>query len=108
MGWTQPFPPDAKRHHFETLYKLYKTGHFGAVKIGLGRARSLSLRFPWLSILHHLKHALPNSPSVRRLILIWPVIPDATKVPGATNGASLEKNGQILRAAYAKSFLRPL
>lgn len=61
MGWTQPFPPDAKRRHFETLYKLYKIDHFGAVKIGLGpRARSLSLKFPWLSILHHLKHACPT------------------------------------------------
>ncbi|KAI7992817.1 SUPPRESSOR OF ABI3-5 [Camellia lanceoleosa] len=34
-------------------------------------------------------------------------VEDATKALGATNGATLEKNGQILRVAYAKSILGP-
>ena len=32
---------------------------------------------------------------------------DATKALEATNGTTLEKNGQILRVAYAKSILGP-
>ncbi|XP_038995475.1 SUPPRESSOR OF ABI3-5-like isoform X1 [Hibiscus syriacus] len=32
---------------------------------------------------------------------------DATKTLEATNGTTLEKNGQILRVAYAKSILGP-
>lgn len=32
---------------------------------------------------------------------------DATKALDATNGTTLEKNGQILRVAYAKSILGP-
>ncbi|KAJ6735231.1 RNA-BINDING PROTEIN [Salix purpurea] len=34
-------------------------------------------------------------------------VKDATKALDATNGTSLEKNGQILRVAYAKSILGP-
>ncbi|GMH09254.1 hypothetical protein Nepgr_011095 [Nepenthes gracilis] len=34
-------------------------------------------------------------------------VEDATKVLEATNGTTLEKNGQILRVAYAKSILGP-
>ncbi|CAL5380542.1 unnamed protein product [Camellia sinensis] len=34
-------------------------------------------------------------------------VEDATKALGATNGATLEKNGQILRVPYAKSILGP-
>ncbi|XP_019446983.1 PREDICTED: SUPPRESSOR OF ABI3-5-like isoform X1 [Lupinus angustifolius] len=34
-------------------------------------------------------------------------VEDATKALGATNGTTLEKNGQILRVAYAKSILGP-
>ena len=34
-------------------------------------------------------------------------VKDATKALDATNGTSLEKNGQILRMAYAKSILGP-
>lgn len=32
---------------------------------------------------------------------------DATKALEATNGTTLERNGQILRVAYAKSILGP-
>ncbi|CAL5374191.1 unnamed protein product [Camellia sinensis] len=35
------------------------------------------------------------------------MVEDATKALGATNGATLEKNGQILRVPYAKSILGP-
>ena len=34
-------------------------------------------------------------------------VEDATKALEATNGTTLEKNGQILRVAYAKSILGP-
>lgn len=34
-------------------------------------------------------------------------VEEATKALEATNGTALEKNGQILRVAYAKSVLRP-
>ena len=34
-------------------------------------------------------------------------VEDATKALGATNGTNLERNGQILRVAYAKSILGP-
>lgn len=34
-------------------------------------------------------------------------VEDATKALEATNGTALEKNGQILRVAYAKSILGP-
>lgn len=34
-------------------------------------------------------------------------VDDATKALEATNGTTLEKNGQILRVAYAKSILGP-
>ncbi|THF95584.1 hypothetical protein TEA_023531 [Camellia sinensis var. sinensis] len=34
-------------------------------------------------------------------------VEDATKALGPTNGATLEKNGQILRVPYAKSILGP-
>ncbi|KAL2930821.1 SUPPRESSOR OF ABI3-5 [Bienertia sinuspersici] len=34
-------------------------------------------------------------------------VEDATKALGATNGTNLERNGQILRVAYAKSVLGP-
>lgn len=34
-------------------------------------------------------------------------VEDATKALDATNGTTLEKNGQILRVAYAKSILGP-
>lgn len=44
-------------------------------------------------------------------ILIWiyfeSQVEDATKALEATNGTTLEKNGQILRVAYAKSILGP-
>lgn len=34
-------------------------------------------------------------------------VEDATKALEATNGTTLEKNGQILRVAYAKSIVGP-
>lgn len=34
-------------------------------------------------------------------------VEDATKALEATNGTNLERNGQILRVAYAKSILGP-
>lgn len=34
-------------------------------------------------------------------------VEDATKALEATNGTTLERNGQILRVAYAKSILGP-
>lgn len=37
----------------------------------------------------------------------WLQVEDATKALEATNGTTLEKNGQILRVAYAKSILGP-
>lgn len=73
MGWTQPFPPDAKRRHFETLYKLYKIDHFGAVKTKNWTRASGALPLPQIPLAFDSPSSqtrLPNSPSVTRLLLI--------------------------------------
>lgn len=41
------------------------------------------------------------------LLRHWCQVEDATKALEATNGTTLEKNGQILRVAYAKSIHGP-
>lgn len=48
-----------------------------------------------------------NFPFQPILMVISLQVEDSTKALEATNGTALEKNGQILRVAYAKSILGP-
>lgn len=53
------------------------------------------------------EHSIIHSLILQILSCLFEQVEDATKALEATNGTNLERNGQILRVAYAKSILGP-